>query len=403
MRPTDVVVDHPLVAGLGGDSEDQARVAAFARDLAAWLVGDLDADGLGWLGRVVVAVLAQELGDARILCAGRATFAVEAAAAAVAALWPLLRSWSPVEGPDGPGDGPPPADWLGAAEAGADAAVRVERDVRELDAVLPGLGATAEPGALRRHPLDPVRRVAAMLDRSPALRELADRLGRRHARRATDVGGGEEITGVVLSGDAARALPSELAWLADPDTEDLFYQRLVEGRLLSWELRGSGADGSVSAERRGPIVACVDTSGSMDGAPEWTAKAVILAVCRVAASGGRPVHLVLFGGPGERTEIRLGPGRWAGLLEFLSTSFGGGTDFDAPLVRACALLDEQGWSDADVLVVTDGLARVAPDVVTGVRAAREAHAARFVSVVIGVDVHGVAAFSDEVHRVEPIP
>ena len=41
-------------------------------------------------------------------------------------------------------------------------------------------------------------------------------------------------------------------------------------------------------------------------------------------------------------------------MEFLSGSFHGGTDVDEPFVRALSRLDEEEWSNADILLVTDG-------------------------------------------------
>ena len=42
------------------------------------------------------------------------------------------------------------------------------------------------------------------------------------------------------------------------------------------------------------------------------------------------------------------------LLEFLSGSFHGGTDVDEPFIRALARLQEAEWSNADIMLVTDG-------------------------------------------------
>ena len=103
------------------------------------------------------------------------------------------------------------------------------------------------------------------------------------------------------SGEVATALPGELALLGDEDTEDLFYQRLLDRRLVSLELTGAGDEGVAMGDRRGPVIACIDTSASMEGAPELAAKALVLAVCRKVIPKGRVVHLILFGGPGERT------------------------------------------------------------------------------------------------------
>jgi uncharacterized protein with von Willebrand factor type A (vWA) domain len=262
---------------------------------------------------------------------------------------------------------------------------------------------------VRAFVLEDVHRFATLVAKLPDLAALADALGRSDAAEAREGpldGGSEEVVGVTLSGDVARALPAELALLGDPSTEDLFYARYAEHRLMSLELAGSGLDGRADGGRRGPIIACVDASASMDGAPELVAKGLVLAVARRALRQRRDVHVLLFGGRGQRLERRLRPGPSAvrGLLDLLASTFDGGTDFDGPLLRALDLLDERPMARADLLVLTDGQAAAAPAVVRRVAEARARHGARVVSVVIGGRAFdGVAPFSDEVVAVPATP
>jgi uncharacterized protein with von Willebrand factor type A (vWA) domain len=300
------------------------------------------------------------------------------------------------------------ADMLeGAAEAATEGALQTDRVARYLEHFVPGIGWSNAPGQLEIVLLERLRGLTALLEQLDDLRKLADHLGRLEdatRKKGPQYGGREEVTGVRFSGDVANALPSELGLLGDPDTEDLFYQRYSEKRLLSLELKGTGDDGTTMGDKRGPIIACIDTSASMEGAPELAAKALVLAVCRKVIPKGRRVHLILFGGPGERTEIRLrrGLGGLEGLLDFLEMSFHSGTDFDGPLLRALDLLEEADLTAADILVVTDGLCRAAPEVVDRVAQARETRGVRVWSVVLGRrDVRGVAPFSDEVWQLDP--
>lgn len=304
-----------------------------------------------------------------------------------------------------------------AAEATADALQPVgeqafegakegEDLARALESLVPGVGWGMAPGHLHAALGQRLDRLVTLLERLPELREIADRLGRSEAeaaRAAQREGGSEEVTGVRFGGDVTSALPSELALLGDEDTEDLFYQRFLERRLVSLELSGSGLHGVGEPRRRGPVLGCIDTSGSMGGAPEAAAKALVLAVCRRVLPQGRAVHLLLFGAKGEATELRLlrGRGGLEALLDFLAMRFDGGTDFDTPLVRALELTQERALADADVLVVTDGYARAAPAVVEAVAEARRARGLRVWSVVLGAGgVDGVTPFSDEVWQVQ---
>lgn len=292
-------------------------------------------------------------------------------------------------------------------EAALTAALETQDVASRLERFVPGVGWSTAPGALTGALLDRLDTLSQLLDDLEGLRELADRLGRmEEADRGNGKqdGGSEEVAGVRLSGDVSRALPSELALLSDPSTEDLFYQRLMEHRLVSLELSGAGLDGYGEGTKRGPVIACIDTSGSMQGAPELAAKALVLALARKVLPQGRVMHLLLFGGPDDRTELRLKRGRGGleKLLDFLSLTFQSGTDFDMPLLRAMELLDEEELDRADVLVVTDGLARASRPILERVNEVREARGARIFSIVLGHgDVRGVEPFSDEVHALDP--
>lgn len=292
-------------------------------------------------------------------------------------------------------------------QAAAEGAIETDRVARQLERFLPGIGWSSAPGQLELALLERLDQLSRLLQELHGLDELADALGRledatrREGRRE---GGREEVVGVRFGGEVANALPSELALLADEATEDLFYQRLLERRLVSLELTGAGDEGAAQGDRRGPVIACIDTSASMEGPPELAAKALVLAVCRKVIPKGRVVHLILFGGPGERTELRLrrGLGGLEGMLAFLQRSFHSGTDFDGPLLRAMDLLEESELEAADVLVVTDGLCRAAPEVVDRVSQVRERRGVRVWSVVLGHrDTRGVDPFSDEVLRIDP--
>jgi uncharacterized protein with von Willebrand factor type A (vWA) domain len=142
----------------------------------------------------------------------------------------------------------------------------------------------------------------------------------------------------------------------------------------------------------------------MAGAPEAAAKALVLAICRRILPQRRAVHLLLFGGPGEWTELRLarGSGGLEALLGFLALAFQAGTDLDGPLVRALDLLEDRELRKADILLVTDGLVEVRPDVLERLARAREESGVRVFSVVLDTwRLQSMAAFSDEAWQLDP--
>ena len=77
---------------------------------------------------------------------------------------------------------------------------------------------------------------------------------------------------------------------------------------------------------------------------------------RTAHREKRRCYLLAFSGPGqvEEQELDLSPEGVGRLLSFLSLSFHGGTDVDGPVSRALSLLEQEEWTRADLLLVSDG-------------------------------------------------
>ncbi|MFT7580901.1 MAG: hypothetical protein ACI9MR_002575 [Myxococcota bacterium] len=259
---------------------------------------------------------------------------------------------------------------------------------------------------LSRVSLDRLETVTALLARRPELKAIAARLGKLEANdrrgRHRERGGRASVVGVHVGGELSDALPSELALLATPETEDLFYARLTERQLLSFELAGEDFGATQTERRAGPVIACVDTSGSMEGEPELVAKAAVLAVARRVLPAGRRLHVVLFGGEGAIETASFHPRRASldALETLLTASFHGGTDIDGPLSHALTLREQDaGYREADVLLVTDGVCRLGAAVEARIQQARQRTGLEVVSVVVGSMGTDVKRFSDDVWRV----
>lgn len=208
--------------------------------------------------------------------------------------------------------------------------------------------------------------LAQTLQRSAAIKELAQKMGRayisEHRKKQTRIpqASRSEVHGTHRSDDVMRLLPSELLNLEDETLENLFYARLLEKQLQTYELQGTthvqGETTEAQRKRTGPVVACLDTSGSMSGEPLLKAKALLLAIANILRAEQRSLHVVLFGSAGQTREFALEDASGVpGLLRFLSQGFGGGTDFETPLKRALKIIAEQpAYEKADVLMISDG-------------------------------------------------
>lgn len=175
-----------------------------------------------------------------------------------------------------------------------------------------------------------------------------------------------ETRGLTRTDDISRMLPAEAQLLAEGrrSTRLLFHARRHERMLTSYDMSGWAEENARTLTRteirpsaeKGPIIACLDTSASMQGGREVVAKALALECMRQAHREERACYLYGFSGPGDVVELELAADRRGleKLLAFLGNSFNGGTNFDEPLRRSLQRLGEEEWQNADLLVVSDG-------------------------------------------------
>jgi len=240
---------------------------------------------------------------------------------------------------------------------------RLQKDsevLLRLEELLPGQGWDLHRVGLHRAKLGNLERYASMLRKHRDVDRLKELLGRmegdKDRRASSDSCSLTETHSLIFSGDVQRMLPQEMVNLADERLKLLFYARMCERRLLTYQLRGKEfRDGE--RKRGGPVVALLDSSGSMSGEPEMAAKALLLALARRLSEERRPLRALMFSVDVEAYDLYDHSGR-SQFLEFLCQTFGGGTDFDAALRQGIKSLSEPEWQGADILFITDGLARI---------------------------------------------
>ncbi len=258
-----------------------------------------------------------------------------------------------------------------------------------------GLGWDLSRTVLRHTGWQDAKRLADLLKKLPQIQDVVRQLGRMQStEKAEETPILERLFGPVLrapaelrdidtpavphdtrgverSGDIARMLPSEAVLFVRPALRLLWHAKRAERALATYRVRGVQQERFVAdesgtevrdAERprkkqeRGPIIVCLDTSGSMQGAPETIAKAVTLEAVRIANAEKRDCFLYAFSGPTQVAEfdLTIKRGGVQALLEFLGCSFHGGTDVAEPMNRAISRVKSAQWSKADIIVVSDG-------------------------------------------------
>lgn len=170
----------------------------------------------------------------------------------------------------------------------------------------------------------------------------------------------DEIIGVRLAQDLNLALPSELALLSDPELETLFDLKYLESNLMSFNIQGIHTGRVLEDPRqkqrkvgqKGPMIICLDTSGSMHGQPELIAKAITLYLSMQALKAKRVMYLINFST--NLTALKLQKKHSLDeLIYFLSQSFHGGTDILPAISHAVEMLEDNQFRNADIVVISD--------------------------------------------------
>lgn len=175
-----------------------------------------------------------------------------------------------------------------------------------------------------------------------------------------------EIDGIKYSNDIPAVLPSELALMGNQSLNKLFQLKFAQKQLLSYNYRLENEENFEEneqeeadvekKEQKGPIIICVDTSGSMSGTPENIAKTITFALSKIAIEEERKCYLISFSTGIETLDLSdFSDNPINNLVQFLRMSFNGGTDAVPALNHALEMLSKNEWKNADVLMISDFL------------------------------------------------
>lgn len=232
-----------------------------------------------------------------------------------------------------------------------------------LSMLFPGRAWDYSLQALHREYFENLEKYASLFRKSSDLHKILEQVGRIELEYGSkklrlSPHSKTEVHSINLSGDIQTLLPIETVKLKNPVLKRKFYADMIEEKLLTYQLRGENWNSDFAGKKRkGPVVALVDTSASMRGAPELLAKAVVLAIARKMLRESRDVKVILFSSKWQTVEIELTDKKRMGkeFLEFLKYTFGGGTDFNTALRQGLKTIKkEKAFQGADLLFLTDG-------------------------------------------------
>lgn len=235
-------------------------------------------------------------------------------------------------------------------------------------------------GIWQKTNLNVLTKYAEFLENEQSIRKLAEMLGRMKSDEReleeqernvkifknewqTEHASKAELVGICESDDLNNLLPSEIALLSDKSLETSFFKKYSEKKLMTFEYEAkilAQKEETIKQKQfrpkkkeKGPIILCIDTSGSMHGEPEQVAKAVAFAVLRVALRDKRQCYLISFSTQIETLKLGELKDSLLKILDFLAMSFYGGTDAEPALKEALRQIKEEEYKDADILVISD--------------------------------------------------
>lgn len=226
-------------------------------------------------------------------------------------------------------------------------------DVREMSDFIESWG--LEGGDGQRISVDSVKQALERIRNSEELKKLTKILGRfrsiaKNNLKKKSKGEAGSVKNVTCGRDLVKMLPTEKALLSDSATKPLFYKKYSEKQLLQYEVENNKRKGM------GPVVVCLDISGSMSGKKlEW-GKAVALALLEVALKQKRNYSLLMFNTRvSNEWEILKGEADPNTIIDIASVGCGGGTNFNKPVTRAMdIILNSKDFKKADITFITDG-------------------------------------------------
>jgi uncharacterized protein with von Willebrand factor type A (vWA) domain len=196
---------------------------------------------------------------------------------------------------------------------------------------------------------------------SEKLRNIIKHLGRYreildNARKSSYTYGRGEKYDIVLGNDFTRAISSEYAYLALPETVPLFIRKVQNKTLKQYRRRERTPKGY------GDIVVCIDESGSMTDCIAW-AKSVGLVLLEHAALNKRSCAMIRFASPNIFITQIFEKGKYTteDIFNFAESFLNGGTDFETPLTQAIKLIEAEGFENADIMFITDGVCEISDE------------------------------------------
>ena len=165
-----------------------------------------------------------------------------------------------------------------------------------------------------------------------------------------------DIQGITSSSRIDSLLPTEIVQMADDDFQELFLLKYTTGTLQNFLHKSEQLTPNRRLERKrakqaGPMIVCIDTSGSMKGIPSNIARSLILKLLHLSESQHRAMFVIAFSVSARPIDAHR---ERAKLLDFFAHDPSGNTDATKMLIQVMTLLEQTPtYMSADVLLIGD--------------------------------------------------
>ena len=218
-----------------------------------------------------------------------------------------------------------------------------------------------EPGDASRISIEGKREAIERIRQSRHLKRLTELIGKlktvaREEQKRKSKDGASAIKSIEVGSKMESVLPSEKMKLANETTKMDFYRRYNQKELLQYQRE------SVNNKAKGPIICCIDTSGSMQGDAEVWSKAMAVAMIDISQKQKRDFVGILYDSRIDRViEFERDKFNPQDLVELAERFSGGGTNFEKPLEKSLELIQTSKYKKADIVFITDGDCSISSD------------------------------------------
>lgn len=278
---------------------------------------------------------------------------------------------------------------------------KITKEIKEVSDTIEDWG--LEGGEGIRYSINEKADAIERIKNSNKLKKIGENIGRFRETAITDyvskTFGKNKIQSIISDGkDIHKVIPSEKILLGNDLTKNYFFRKILQNETLSYKMANQ------YKKNRGPMVVCIDTSGSMGGNREIWSKSVAIGLLEIARYQHRNYAAIIFESSVRDTIVipwdELSPDK---IVDVAEKFYSGGTNFDRPLQSAYDLLKTSQFNNGDIVFITDGDCSVAHSFMIKFKQLKEQKLFSVIGIKIGsASAETMKDFCDQVYEIDEV-